>query len=319
MIRNGVDNNLRYNRFYFILDVKSFLKNCKYRLRLRFKRAKKRNILYLVFDPERSYPGLADRFKAIVALYNMAKFNGYDFKFYWRDPFPISEYLVPQGEFEAKLEDLEYSLLDTRFITEKNWADISTFAKDKQYHCYLIAGNELPKVFLNTELKWCNLFHELFKPSKKLEDAYHSFGEKQGNYISVHLRFVNALEKFENTYFNNYLENEEDRERLIEKCKRGIIQIVNENKGKDIYVFSDSKLFLNRLNDIPVKTLNSENIKHSGCSNDKKAAFKTFLDLLFMSRGEKIYKIEADELYKWSGFAHVASAIGDIPFETFKL
>lgn len=319
MIRNGVENKLKYNKTYFILDIKNFIKNCKYRLKFRLKRAKNRNVLYMVFDPERRYPGLADRLKAVVALYNMAKYNGYEFKFYWKTPFPIADYLIPQKDLEIGIDDLEYSLIDTRIITEKNWADNSTFEKNKQYHCYLIAGNEMPKRFLNTGESWAGLFNELFKPSQQLERAYEETKAEQGKYISVHLRFVNALERFENTFFDNYIESAEEREKLIKKCKKGIREIAEMHKGKDVYVFSDSKLFLDRLSDMPVKVLNGDAIKHSGDSADKAGTFKTFTDLIFMSRGEKVYRINAKELYNCSGFAPVAAAIGDIPFESYAI
>ena len=319
MIRNGVENSLRYSKQYFILDVKCFIKNCVYRAKLRFKRAKKRNVLYMVIDNRWKNPGLADRIKAMVALYNMAKYNGYTFKFYWKDPFPISDYLKPKGDFEIEKQDLEYSIFDTRIITEKNWADNSTFEKDKQYHCYLFAGNEMPKLFLNTGLKWAELFNEMFVPSDELESAYRATEAERGLYVSVHLRFVNALERFENTFFDNYIESEEERKKLIEKCKRGIMQIVEANKGKDVYVFSDSKLFLEQLKDMPVHVLGAENIKHSGNSASKDGAFKTLLDLIFMSRGEKVYRINAKELYNYSGYAPLAAAISDIPFEIYNI
>lgn len=315
MIRNGVENNLRYSRAYFILDLKFFIKNCVYRAKLRFKRARKRNVLYMVIDNRWKNPGLADRLKAMIALYNMAKYNGYAFKFYWRDPFPISDYMKPKGDFEIKKQDLEYSIFDTRIITEKNWADNSIFEKDKQYHCYLFAGNEMPKEFLNTGLRWADLFNEMFVPSDELENAYKATEAERGKYVSVHLRFVNALERFEKTFFDNYIESEEERKKLIEKCKRGIMQIVEANEGRDVYVFSDSKLFLEQLKDMPVRVLGTENIKHSGNSASRDGAFKTFLDLIFMSRGEKVYRINAEELYNWSGYAHLAASIGDIPFE----
>lgn len=319
MIRNGVENKLKYNKTYFILDIKNFIKNCKYRLKFRLKRAKNRNVLYMVFDPERRYPGLADRLKAVVALYNMAKYNGYEFKFYWKTPFPIADYLIPQKDLEIGIDDLEYSLIDTRIITEKNWADNSTFEKNKQYHCYLIAGNEMPKRFLNTGESWAGLFNEMFVPSDELESAYKATEAERGLYVSVHLRFVNALERFENTFFDNYIESEEERKKLIEKCKRGIMQIVEANKGKDVYVFSDSKLFLEQLKDMPVHVLGAENIKHSGNSASKDGAFKTLLDLIFMSRGEKVYRINAKELYNYSGYAPLAAAISDIPFEIYHI
>lgn len=67
----------------------------------------------MVFDPERGHPGLADRLKAVISTYNIAKKNHYRFKLYFETPFRQSDYLAPQFNWEAHPADLEFSLLDT--------------------------------------------------------------------------------------------------------------------------------------------------------------------------------------------------------------
>ena len=53
----------------------------RYWRKLSLDKAKKRNILYFVFEPDVPHPGLADRLKAVISLYNIAKNNGYECKF----------------------------------------------------------------------------------------------------------------------------------------------------------------------------------------------------------------------------------------------
>ena len=77
--------------------IKYFLNNCKYYLKFRNVAARKLNVLYFVFEPTAKHPGLADRLKAVISLYNIAKANGYGFKFYFETPFCLFDYLKPKG------------------------------------------------------------------------------------------------------------------------------------------------------------------------------------------------------------------------------
>lgn len=298
---------------YYKEDIKNFIKNSIYRLKYRPIRAYCRNTYYCVFEPCKKHAGLADRLKSVVHQYNIAKASGYNFKLYWENPFCLSEYLEPNIDWACKLEDLEYSLWDTKIISEINWRRMPKLKKNKQYHCYRYSGNLLPRVFEDTGYKWCDLFNELFKPSKLLTDAFDELQIKEHSYVAVHLRFVNALENFENTYFNNHLKTQEERNQLIYKCKQGIMEIINENIGKDVYVFSDSKVFLNSLSDLPVKTLDSKNVGHISENSNHYSQLKTFLDLWVLSKASKVYRIQAPELFQWSFYAVLAATIGDIP------
>jgi len=307
----------RYSLSYIKYDIKYFLANCKYYRRLKFHRANKKNILYFIFKPDCKHPGLADRLKAIIVLYNLAKANGYEFKFYYETPFCLFDYLKPNKNCRlASLSELEYSLYDTRIINERSWRKITKLTPRKQYHCYNYAGNDIPFKFEDTGYKWSNLFWELFKPSDTLVKAIGDLDiPSERKYISVHLRFVNALEKFENTFFDNHLETQEEREALIEKCKNGIKEIIYDTPPDiPIYVFSDSKVFLDSLTDIPVKVLKHDTIGHTGENASTDIQLKTFIDLYFMSQSKVIYRIKARELYNWSCFALLAARMNDTPF-----
>ena len=116
---------------YLKYDIKYFLHNIKYWKKCRFRKAQKKNVLYFVFEPDMPHPGLADRLKAVISLYNVAKANGYGFKFYFETPFRLSDYLAPKFDWQLSLDELEYSLIDTKLINETNWRHIVKKCKKK--------------------------------------------------------------------------------------------------------------------------------------------------------------------------------------------
>ena len=301
------------NIIFLKIDIEFFITNLKYRLKYRWKRPQKLNVLYFVFRPEQHHPGLADRLKAVISLYNHAKANGYQFKFYFETPFVLKDYLKPKLDWPLGLDELEYSVRDTKIINETNWHKLPILIPNKQYHCYNYAGNDIPWKFSDTGWLWTDLFHELFEPSEHLQKAFNAL-DLSSPYVSIHLRFVNALERFENTFFDNYIEEPERRAKLIDRCKSCIKEICEENVGRSVYVFSDSKLFLDSLSDMPVKVLGSSNIGHIGTKSGVAVQLKTFLDLYVMSKSTAIYRLRGKEIYNLSCFALLAARIGNVPF-----
>lgn len=93
------------------------------------------------------------------------------------------------------------------------------------------------------------------------------------------------------------------------------MKIKSDNPGKDVLVFSDSKVFLVSIQDIPVKTLGDKNIGHISFKNDKSIIMKTFLDLFAISRASKVYVAHAPEIYNNSCFALLGARIGGKDFE----
>lgn len=303
------------NKEFIKCDIKNFIKNSIYRLRCTYHRAKRRNVYYCVFETHKKHAGLADRLKTVILQYDLAKASGYEFKLFWKTPFCLSEYLKPKTDWECSLDDLEYSLLDTKIISEVSWRQRKLLKPGKQYHCYRYSGGgQSPKILPFTGLKWVDLFNELFEPSDRLRKAYKTLGIPEHSYVAVHIRFVNALEKFENTYFDNHIDSEEKRKELIERCKKGIMDIVDENQDKDVYVFSDSKVFLDSIEGLPVKVLDHDEVCHVSENSNSDTQLKSFLDMYVISKASAVYRFQAPELLSLSGFSKVASNIGDIPF-----
>ena len=314
-------------RTKFCIATKNVRNNVRHWLKLRIWGKIATNTFILVIDPELKHPGLADRFKAIVNCYNIAKLNGYNFKIIFKHPFALEDYLVPNDiDWIADFSDLHYVLSKTRFfneldfITEDSWKGRIELKKDKEYHCYSYVGNRQPDIFPESGCKWHDLFHELFKPSDRLEQKLQECGFPEKSYIAVHIRFVNALENFEKvSCCDNAINTEKQKDDLIARCQKGILRIKEQNKDCDILVFSDSKRFLESIKHMPVKTLPTNNIGHISFGTNADMTMKTFIDLYMISRAKKVYRIDAPELYAWSGFAVTAAKIGGIEFLTEKV
>lgn len=302
------------NKEFLKCDIKNFIKNSIYRLKYKPQSAKHSNVYYCVFETHKKHAGLADRLKTVILQYDIAKASGYKFKLFWKTPFCLSEYLKPRIDWECSLADLEYSLWDTKIVSEVSWRKRNLLKPGKQYHCYRYAGGAISKRITYDRRKMGVLFNELFEPSDKLLSAYNALGIPERSYVAVHIRFVNALEKFENTYFDNHIDSEEKRIALIERCKKGIMDVVSDNPGKDVYVFSDSKVFLDSIEDLPVKVLEHDDVCHVSENSNSDTHLKSFLDMYVISKASAVYRFQAPELLSLSGFSMVASNIGDIPF-----
>ncbi len=309
------------------LRLKVLRRNLPFALRRRPNVEYAKNELFFVIAPGLKHPGLADRLKAIVNCYNIAKMNGYRFRIVFKQPYPLEDYLQPaDSDWHADFSDLHYSVGGTRFFNEMYFLHEDSLqgrtalTKDKEYHCYSYVGNRQPKVFPESGYEWSRLYCELFRPSLRLQQAIDACGYAEKSYVAVHLRFVNALEHFETvTCCDNALQTEQEKLDLIARCKQGLMRIKAENDGCPVLVFSDSKRFLDSLDDMPVAVLDHDNIGHMSDGADDGVTLKTFVDLYMIARAKKVYRIDAPELYAWSGFAMTAAMIGGIDFVTIKV
>ncbi len=310
-----------------MLWLKNMRRNMPYVKRLRISGGHSRNVFFFVIAPGIKHPGLADRMKAIINSYNIAKMNGYQFKIVFKIPFRLEDYLMPnEVDWTANLGDLGYSFYGTRFfneldfLDEESWKGRTRLAKGKEYHCYSYVGNRQPKVFPESGYEWSQLYHELFRPTPRLQAAIDACGYVERSYVAVHLRFVNALDNFEEvTCWDNALRTEKEKQNLINRCKQGLMRIKEENEGCRVLVFSDSRRFLDSLDDVPVEVLSHDNVGHVSFGADDDATLKTFVDLYMIARARKVYRIDAPELYAWSGFAVTGAMIGGIDFLTEKV
>jgi len=290
--------------------IQGNLFHLKFLTRFKFKRAQNLNVFYFIFDPDFSHPGLADRLKAITYCYYITKQSGYQFKIIYLRPFRLSDFFAENKvKWAATEEELEYSFKDTRFFiyTARRTGIKYKLPANRQYHCYCYKGDDL---FYQTGHPYGQYFHELFnelfRPSSLLHDAISETELKPKEYISVHIRFVNALGTIEDSRYPTL--PKEQQELLIKRCHVALSKIAKENQ-LPVYVFSDSVRFLATLSSLPVHTLANKKIAHVSHATDKESVLKTFVDWYIIAQSQKVYRLLSDELYK-TNFSLYAALTG---------
>jgi len=302
--------------FHLYKDIIWGLDNWKKRISIRRIGGGKTGIVYFVIDPHKCHPGLADRFKGIINIYYLAKINGLQFKIIYKVPFKLEEYLEPNKiDWVADYDDLDFTLFETRFLNECQWHVKKNLSKKRQYHIYNYIGDVLihHPYTPETKMEWKNCYDELFKPTVKLQSAIDATGFDKGKYVAVHLRFVNALEHFEEGHYNELKETE--KQKLINRCRNALMEIYDKYEGKyDVLCFSDSKRFLYSIADLPVKTLDFSSLGHVSFNNSSDAILKSFLDFYMISRSFCVYRIKAPEMFSSSCFSLIAAHVGGVDF-----
>lgn len=319
-IKERIKFYLRKNKYYkkylqtHVNDMRYFVRSCKYYFKYYSLKKDKEitgNTLFFIIDPHINHPGLSDRYKAIIGCYYIAKQNGFDFKIIFDTPFKLSDYLdVNNCDWRAEFKDLSYSLKNSRVIPYNGGGKLPRLSKKiKQYHVYsyigynILATNKIP----DYNRVWGELYNSLFRPGEIVKSQIEETGFKEASYIAVHLRFVNALEHFEDNHYN-YL-SDEHKEKLIQRCIDGIKGILNKYQDLPVVVFSDSNIFLNRVQEaLPVHVLKGE-VGHISFNNAQKVILKTFLDFYMISNAKEVYIIKAAEMYG-TVFSYYAAVAG---------
>lgn len=268
------------------------------------------NTLFFIIDPKIEHPGLADRLKVICCCYYIAKTNNFNFKIIFNSPFSLSNYLIPNKvDWRATVQDLSYSLQNSKVIEYNGETEIPKLNhKIKQYHIYHYNGKNILQCnnLNNWEEIWRNCYNELFKPSEYLEKIIAKQELIKRNYLAAHLRFVNALENFEEGFYNKVSENKKSA--LINKCIN-ILNTIKKENSKDLIVFSDSNLFLEHAKKAGFSVL-SGNVAHISFCKDDSAFDKVFLDFYVIGFAETVYKIKTKELYNTTFSYYAALANG---------
>jgi len=231
------------------------------------------------------------------------------YKIIFKEPFKLENYLKPNKiDWVANTNELEYCKGQTVFFNFASWHKIPLLNHDKQYHCYNYVGHNILLHIPDKRYSWKFLYDELFSPCDSLKKAIDSCSYLENTYVAVHFRFVNALGSFEN-YWSKPLPVEE-QQKLIEKCKRGLMNICKDNPNCKVLVFSDSTRFLKELSSMPVEFLDTSSIGHINEKSDCDTVLKTFLDFYMIGRAKKVYRVLSSELYK-TFFCVYAAQMGD--------
>lgn len=287
----------------------------------------KKQIVYMA-DGRISPGGLGDRIHGLISLYKYCKENGVEFKANFCSPFRLHDYFAPNKyDWDIEPESLTYDIknaepllvfctfgkyhgtLEQEANMQYKYLEVKTSGY-KQYHVYTNAH------FAHTPEVYSKLFHELFVPTKPLQDAIDWNKERiGGDYVAVVLRFQNLLGDFKEANFKALPEDE--RQVLIDKVKAKIKELHDtRHTDKKILVTSDSRAFLDNLADMDFVYTIPGKVVHMTYTpeHDFNLHLKSFVDLMVLADAQKIYLMVTGDMFH-SGFAQSASFINAKPYE----
>lgn len=287
-------------------------------------------VIYMV-QPETTFSGgLSDRLRGIVAIYAECKRQGLPFRIVF-EPLHLEDYLAP-NKYDWRIKDEEICWDTTRtypcvLLTYhpntrnryQHWAQ-STILKSyirKPYEQIHIYSNMICR-----DREYGPLFHELFEPTKELQQQidYHldKLGGKQ-SYISCTFRFRQLLGDFKE---GGDTLPPDQREPYIERCINTVKALHGQCPGKKILVTADSSTFLTKLGSraIPYVYIMPGRVVHIGFTYDANHAtyLKSFLDMYMLSLADTVYLVR-DKLMYHSGFPYRSALLGGAKYQEQEL
>lgn len=272
--------------------------------------------------------GLADRLRAIIAIYSWCKKNCKQFKLNFCDPFILQDYLIPNKynwipntiSYNSAQSVPKVCLFEPRTCNRpeifpnlselaQEWCNNNLNIKDKQIHIY--------SNLYNLNENFSQLFNELFKPCERIEKEinYH-LSQINGQYISISFRFTTLLGDFKDCTGKPLCDNE--KENLIKQSLLAIQKISEQAPAHDkILVTADSITFLNRITGLPNIYVIPGKIGHIDYESGDDVNMKTFLDFFMISKAEAVYLAKGPGMYK-SAFAKTASLVNNKPFKIYE-
>ncbi len=306
-------------RFFNAYGLKEYYMVLKH-YRFSAKRVRK-PMLVSVVDSRRKTKGLTDRFKGIVSVYALAKANDVPFRCIFNHPMELADFLMPNTyNWVPALSELSESVWDVRFRIMSKQPPLrrltGLFPLKKQVLVYAKVDylDQINRQY-HQQYQWGQLFNELFKPTKLLDDRLQEHLDRIGStgFIACVFRFQALLGDFKEYHFKPL--PEKDREQLLTKNIKALKRI-SEQRGVPVLVTSDSATFLAAVKDlkniytIPGKVVHIDNVADA----ENEVYLKSFVDFLMLSRAQKIYSLGTSIMYK-SDFPKYAAKVHNIPFE----
>jgi hypothetical protein bacD2_03092 len=271
--------------------------------------------LIAMLDGKTVHGGLADRFRGILSIYELCRQKGVPFKIYFRSPFTLENYLIP-NEYDWRVSDEEMSynsneatpsfLIDGGQETEEYLINIINSKRKRQEHIY----SNTPSVFKNGN--YSILFNELFKANDKLDAEILKYKKDLSPHdISISTRFMNLLGDFNER--DSLQLSEDEQSRLINACVAQIVILHNEYPDHRVFVASDSYKFLCSADKLDYVTISGGKPIHiDNCDADsaKDSQLKTFIDFLLISEADHIFMLHSGQMYI-GNFAYSASLVNN--------
>lgn len=266
--------------------------------------------IIIIFDEIKNYCGLADIIKSIVGVYYVAKQNGLGFKIYCKYPLELSKYLQPTlVDWQIDKEDINRCIFQTKLINYTGIEAVAPIKKGVEYHVYNFVGKNILQNTKgkNWEQEWHKLFTDLFRPTSFVLNVIKEQGLPEGEYIAVHIRFLNCLEAVEPDALTYSRPLDSSKRNKLLTCLFNAIDLLKQDFK--VVVFSDSKVFAKMSKQRGYDILEGD-IGHLSYNQSEETTLKTFVDWYCISRAKKIYSLRGGPLYN-SAFPLYASLIGN--------
>lgn len=277
--------------------------------------------LIAMFDGRQIHCGLTDRFKGIATTYEFSKEFGIPFYLYYKSPFDITDYLVPNNyDWRVKDEFILYNKNTSVPIFLNNWQSNTCF--HKMYLSQVIKNNPGKQIHVYGDSpyylsKYVSDFHFLFKTSTYLQNAVSKcMAEiKSTNYYAMSFRFLMLLGDFKEEHSFYPVLEESEQNQLMMRCENKVLELREERKltGR-ILLTADSKKFVDYMSGrhdfiyvVPGEIAHIDNQHKS----DREIYLKTFLDMFMLSKADAVYQLCTGEMYKNSAFARQAAKLGN--------
>ena len=290
----------------------------------------KKEIIYMVLPETTFSGGLSDRLRGIVAIYAECKRQGLPFRIVF-EPLHLEDYLAPNKyDWRIKENDICW---DTKKVYPCVLLTYHPNSHNRYQHwvqntvlkSYISKPFEQIHIYSNMICRdkvYGPLFHELFKPTKELQEQIDYYLEKLGGrrkYITCTFRFRQLLGDFKEG--GKTLPTEE-REPYIERCIQAVKDLHEKNPDKTILVTADSSTFLSKLNEhaLPYVYIMPGKVVHIGFTFDADHAtyLKSFLDMYMISLADTVYLVRNKLMYH-SGFPYRAAMLGGTKYKEIEL
>lgn len=289
-----------------------------------------KEVIYMVLPETTFSGGLSDRLRGIVAIYAECKRQGLPFRIVF-EPLHLEDYLAP-NKYDWRIKD-ENICWDTKRTYPCVLLTYHPNSRNRYQHwvqstilkSYIRKPYEQIHVYSNMicrDKEYGPLFHELFKPTKELQQQIDYHLDKLGgkrNYISCTFRFRQLLGDFKEGGDTLPLEQ---RKPYIERCINTVKALHKQNPEKKILVTADSSTFLTELGSsaLPYVYIMPGKVVHIGFTYDASHAtyLKSFLDMYMLSLADTVYLVR-DKLMYHSGFPYRSALLGGAKYQEQEL
>lgn len=286
-------------------------------------RQNSKTVIYMVQRETTFSGGLSDRFRGIISIYAECKRQNLPFRIVF-EPLHIQDYIQPnQYDWQIRNEDIIWdtdrcypcTILTYRHNLKN---PIQRYAQITFLRHFLRKRYEQIHVYSNMataeDNRFGTLFHELFKPSKDLQNYIDEHLLRLGGdrrYIAMTFRFRQLLGDFKE---GGETLPQNSRESYINRCIASIERLHSKHSEERILVTSDSSTFLNRL----LKDVRTQDyvyiipgqVVHIGFTFDahKESYMKSFVDFFMLGHANHIILMRDQKMYH-SGFPYRASLL----------